>query len=111
MMNIAYVVVFFAALWAGLIETVWPVIDIAALEERRQLASIRNFWPRLTRLDPSLGADVNYWFDDHFGFRPLFVKLRNEADYRIFATSRTVLIGKNEYLFQRAIREGLVQAD
>ena len=45
--------------------------------------------------------DFNGYFDDHFGFRRLFVRLYHRIGYRVFGVSgsRKVLIGKEGWLY------------
>lgn len=42
------------------------------------------------------------FLNDHFGFRPFFIRLKHEIDFRLFRKvhANTVIIGKDNYLFE-----------
>ena len=43
------------------------------------------------------------WFDDHFGFRAFFIKLKTQIDYTLFDYSSRIHIGKDGWLFYRNV--------
>lgn len=53
-----------------------------------------------------LARDSEAWFNQRLGFRPLWVRLENQINFRLFALSSRhaatrVLVGENEYLFKK----------
>jgi len=96
----AFVLVLGALLMAPLVQMAWPFVKVQQLEERRELHKVDRFWSRLVKLDASLAADVNDWFNDHYGFRDLLIRTKNEVDYQVFRTSDKVLVGDDGWLFE-----------
>jgi hypothetical protein len=45
---------------------------------------------------------ANEWFSDHFGLRPLLIRLKTQIDYSLFRTSDRVLVGSDGWLFYRS---------
>src|SRR5262245_11669465 len=83
--------------------------NLTALEERRTLKELEDVFPRAVRLDPSLGADLNAWFDDHAAFRDLLIRAKNEIDFTLFGVSRKVYIGRDGWLFHRHYADSQVR--
>jgi len=52
--------------------------------------------------DSAFASELNAWFDDRFGLRDLFIRLKNQIDYSVFDTSRKVYLGSDGWLFDRA---------
>ncbi|MGH2198802.1 hypothetical protein ACQ1Z2_14755, partial [Enterococcus faecalis] len=46
---------------------------------------------------------ANEWFNDHFGLRALLIKLKTQIDFSVFGTSDKVVVGRNGWLFYRAV--------
>src|SRR4051794_11876306 len=84
-----------------LVQMMFGVFRIGALNEKRTRYEIQNLWPRLQGGDGMLAADVSKWFDDHYGFRDLLIRLKNQFDYSVFGTSHRISMGKNGWLFFR----------
>jgi len=51
--------------------------------------------------DGAFAAQLNKWFDDRVGVRDLFIRMKNQIDYSVFATSRRVYLGSDGWLFDR----------
>jgi alginate O-acetyltransferase complex protein AlgJ len=84
----------------------FPIAIVAPLQENRNPAP----WPDLELLLQQSGAakfadQLNRWVDDRAGLRDLFVRLKNQIDYSVFAVSRNVYIGSNDVLFEREFTE------
>jgi hypothetical protein len=96
----AFILVLAGLLFAPLVQMARPFVKVRSLEERRDLHEVDRFWPRLLRLDPDLATDIGNWFNDHYGFRDLLIRIKNEFDYQVFGTSDKVLIGNDGWLFE-----------
>jgi hypothetical protein len=107
----AFILVLAGLLFAPLVQMVWPFVKVQRIEERRELHEVNGFWPRLVRLDAGLATDINSWFNDHYGFRDLLIRIKNEFDYQVFGTSDKVLIGEDGWLFQGNLYEAARQND
>src|ERR1700704_3487062 len=55
----------------------------------------------LLRANGDFADGLNKWFDDHVGFRDLFIRTKNQIDYSVFSTSRKVYVGSDGWLFER----------
>jgi hypothetical protein len=73
-----------------------PVADI---DENRRLAPV----PTLKGTLPSIIDAAQKWFDDHFGLRPLFIRLKTQIDYSLFGVSDRVYVGHDGFLFYRLV--------
>src|SRR5882757_4095033 len=82
-----------------LVQMMFGVFQVGLLNEKRTRYEIQNLWPRLQRGDVTLAADINKWFDDHYGFRDLLIRLKNQFDYSVFGTSQRISVGKSGWLF------------
>lgn len=78
----------------------FKIFNISPLQENRDLAPLPQF-------SFSRAGIFNYaknyedYFNDHFGFREIFIIIANHTDYKLFKHSNNpdVIIGKNDYLF------------
>jgi SGNH hydrolase-like domain, acetyltransferase AlgX len=104
----AFAVLFAALFAAPLLQMVTHLVREPLVEERRQPQPIPHLWPRLAAMDPTLSTDVNRWFDDRYGFRSVLIRLHNEADYQLFGVSDKVLIGRQGWLFEKDLVDGVV---
>ncbi|MFV8801819.1 alginate O-acetyltransferase AlgX-related protein [Yersinia enterocolitica] len=57
---------------------------------------------------PWYAVDKNYgkfdkWFNDNMGFRDLFIRSKNELDYRLFGSSTRVYYGADNYIYGRTL--------
>jgi hypothetical protein len=59
------------------------------------------------------GADYSKayekYFNDQYGFRDLFIRLKNQADYSLFHRSDEVLLGKDNWMEYRRVQAGQLQ--
>jgi len=101
--EIAYIGVILAVILLGIVQTVMPIWHFQDLDERRQPAPIDDYLAGLRTHDPQLPAKASQWFDDRFGFRPILIRLHNEVLYRAFGTGDRVYIGKDGFLFSKAL--------
>ncbi|HXW27378.1 MAG TPA: hypothetical protein VEK73_21705, partial [Xanthobacteraceae bacterium] len=111
LVNTLFILTLAALVCAPVAQMVRRVVKVQSLEERRELHRVDGLWPRLMRLDASLAADINNWFNDHYGFRDLLIRAKNELDYQVFRTSDKVLIGDDGWLFESDYYESLRRND
>jgi hypothetical protein len=111
MFRITFITAFFTLAVLPVVEWVTGIIDIPPLQERRWLAPPPDFGATVWHGDGRLAAGINKWFDDHYGFRPLFVRLKNQLDYWAFRHSDKVFIGHQGWLYHPQFFDGLIDAE
>lgn len=94
-----FVAAFITLLLLPPLETLFPLVHVHALEEKRRLADFPNIADKYLHGDGRVSNEINAWFDDHIGFRPLLVRLKHQIDCSIFGYSDKVLIGRDGWLF------------
>jgi hypothetical protein len=94
----AFVAAFFALSILPVLQSATGFVDVAPLPERRRPAPPPDFAAALHG-DGRLSAAINAWFDDRNGFRPLFVRLKNQLDYWLFRHSDKIFIGTDGWLY------------
>jgi SGNH hydrolase-like domain, acetyltransferase AlgX len=104
-----FVLLFAAILAAPLLQMATHLVHEPQVEELRRPRTIAAPLARLVVLDPRLSDDVNGWFNDHYGFRSVLIRLKNEIDYQLFKTSDKVLIGRDGWLFDKALADDIVK--
>jgi hypothetical protein len=85
------------------------IVPVTKVEENRTLA----LWPNLAMPLARIPRAANEWFNDHFGLRPLLIRLKTQVDYSVFRTSDRVLVGRDGWLFYRStvnVEEPLVES-
>src|ERR1700722_2384601 len=95
LIRIVFLNLFFVLAAAPVVEWASGVIDVSALEEKRTLAKLPDLKMIIFEGDGRLSKEINRWFDDHYGFRPLFVRLKNQLDYWAFRHSDKIFLGHN----------------
>lgn len=97
--NLIFAAIFLVVCSLPLVGLVVPGLDPSvALNEKRELAAA----PNLVGESPaSVPGELEAWFDDHFGFRGLLVRLHGLFHYRVFnvSGSKLVLAGRDRWLF------------
>jgi hypothetical protein len=86
-------------------------VKVKPLDEKRVLAPFPDVIGRYLHGDGRLSGSINQWFDDHVGFRPLFIRIKNQIDYSLFSYSSRVLIGRSGWLFEPGLLNGKVAND
>jgi hypothetical protein len=107
--NRVFVLLFAAILAAPLLQMATHFVHEPLVEEQRQPHTISEPLARLVALDPRLSDEVNGWFNDHFGFRSVLIRLKDEVDYQLFKTSDKVLIGREGWLFDKGLADNIVK--
>ena len=74
---------------------------IAPVPENRRLAG----WPAYSTQKGMFKyiEAAQAWFNDHFGFRDVFIRLNSQIDYSLFDYSSRIHIGKDGWLFYRNV--------
>jgi hypothetical protein len=100
------ILLFFGFLLLPTINQVTGYPRIAPLEEYRKLEErpVPAAFFNSEKVD-LLGftGQLNKWYSDQFGTRPLWVRLRTQALYSIFRESDQVYVGKDGWLFYRSV--------
>ncbi len=99
---VAFLAVVIACVVLPLLETLHPFFGtiVQPVDEHRTA----NPFPSpglLLRSSGDFADGLNKWFDDHVGFRDLFIRTKNQIDYSVFSTSRKVYVGSDGWLFER----------
>ena len=75
------------------------------LEEMRSLAPFPHSWEgNWPEIDKNFKA-FERWYSDHFGFRNIMIRTKNEIDYRVFRSSSRVYFGKHGELYGRNLAD------
>jgi hypothetical protein len=69
-------------------------------ENRRLTAFPRDIPTDMTQLAVA-ATTTEQWLSDHYGWRSLLIRTKNELDYRIFGTSSRVYFGNNDVIYMR----------
>jgi SGNH hydrolase-like domain, acetyltransferase AlgX len=110
-MDRLFVGILAAVLLLPLVQMAFGVVPLDPLNEKRKRFEIPDLWSRLGHADPTLASDINRWFDDHYGFRDLLIRTKNQIDYSLFGTSHRLAIGKDGWLFLREHDNAMVQIE
>lgn len=108
----SFIVLFAIMLLAPAIQTTFAPFSYEAVDEHRT----KSERPR-DLLIPALfstdyAKDYERYFNDSYGLRDFFIKLKNQIDYSVFHRSDEVLIGKDDWLEYRSVgHQDVVQAD
>lgn len=97
----AIICLFFAILWAPLLQMATGYPKILLLDENRN----RERSPKYEELrHPGLFVlQAQKWFDDHYGYRDWLIRAKTQIDYSVFGVSDRVYIGKEGWLYLRSI--------
>lgn len=97
------IVAFFVVIFLPGVQMVTGLGQIAPVAENRRLAE----WPAFNA-EKGVQAYIEAgqsWFDDHFGLRAFFIKLKTQIDYSLFDYSSRIHIGKDGWLFYRSVND------
>ena len=93
--------IFFVMLFAPALQMGFSIFDEKPIQENRVLTEK----PEKVSLDDLVDGPKKYlaWFDDHFGFRSLLIRMKYQLDYTLFNASNRIHIGKDGWLFYRSV--------
>jgi len=81
-----------------------PAGDVSKAE-KRQLAPTPSFELSVAGVT-GLPAQVDRWFNDHFGFRAKLARANDNIEYTLLGNSRRVIVGSDGWLFlKRGLRD------
>jgi hypothetical protein len=109
--KIGFIAAFIALLLLPPLQMLVRLVNVQPLDEKRVPAPFPDIIGRYSHGDGRLSGAINQWFDDHVGFRPLFVRIKNQIDYSLFGYSSKVLIGRSGWLFEPGLLDGKVAND
>lgn len=100
----AFIAAFFIVLILPVIQTSTHVFKITPVDENRTMERA----PALQEYShPSLYlAQAQKWFDDHYGFRDILIRIETQIDYSIFGMSNKIHIGKDGWLYYKTFMDG-----
>ncbi|MFT5315845.1 MAG: alginate O-acetyltransferase complex protein AlgJ, partial [Candidatus Krumholzibacteriia bacterium] len=106
--NLIFAVLFMVLCSLSLLGAIIPALSLGpVMTEKRDLATIPASSETTLAQWPNA---IEAWFDDHFGFRAMLVRINSLFRYRAFnmSSSRTVLPGRDGWLFYdgRGVRGG-----
>lgn len=93
-----FVLIFAVLIFLPLLQMTTGIVPVVPVSENRHLAPA----PIATTPLERIPRVVNEWFNDHFGLRPLLIRLKTQIDYSLFKTSDRVLVGRDGWLFYRS---------
>lgn len=98
MWRIAFVAVFFGLTLLPGLQMLTGLVPIPPVDENRTLA------PPVTAATPldAIPRVADRWFADHFGLRPILIRLKTQVDFSVFGMSDRVLVGRDGQLFYRS---------
>lgn len=93
--------IFFAILCAPVLQMGFSIFDEKPILENRALAQK----PKQVSVGNLVEVRQKYldWFNDHFGFRSLLIRVKYQLDYTLFNASNRIHIGKDGWLFYRSV--------
>jgi hypothetical protein len=95
----AFLGLFTLCLVVPLLQTFYPLLQLANPVEERRLPSPFPSLRLIPGEDGEFAAQLNKWFADRVGLRDFFIRSKNQIDYSLFHTSRKVYIGNDGWLF------------
>ena len=69
--------------------------------ENRRLTAFPSTIPTDMAAVSAAAIQTEQWLSDHYGWRSLFIRAKNELDYRVFGTSSRVYYGSNDFIYMR----------
>lgn len=99
--RLAIIVAFVLMLALPLLQTMFHFASPRPVNENRELAPAPRWSDVLRPADFTLA--LQRWFQDHYGFRDLLIRLQTQLDYSVFGVSDRIHIGKNGWLYYRNV--------
>jgi hypothetical protein len=105
----AIVATFFILICLPVVQMATHVFSVPKLDENRNRAQ-----PPKARaiIHPSIFlADAQKWFQDSYGLRDFFIRLKTQIDYSVFGVSDKVYVGTGGWLYYRGVIDGQKPAE
>lgn len=106
--KLAFIGVLAALILLTSVQSFAPFLLIPPLQEFRKPAPPPDVIATIVEGDGRLASGINAWFDDQVGFRSILTRTANEIDYSLFGYSKTTLIGRDGWLFNRGILNNII---
>lgn len=81
----------------------WYSSKVEKVEEMRVLSPFPQNWKGEWYAVNENYSEFDTWFNDNLGLRDLFIRLKNELDYRLFRSSSRVYYGSDNYIYGRTL--------
>lgn len=69
--------------------------------ENRRLTAFPTALPQNMTEVAAAAVQTEQWLSDHYGWRSLLIRAKNELDYRVFGTSSRVYFGSDDVIYMR----------
>jgi hypothetical protein len=79
----------------------WPEPLEQRVTENRRLTAFPSKVPTTMSAVAKATIQTEQWLSDHYGWRSLLIRTKNELDYRIFGTSSRVYYGSDDVIYMR----------
>ncbi|MBI2465071.1 hypothetical protein HYV64_02910 [Candidatus Shapirobacteria bacterium] len=105
--KVLFIAIFLLLLVFPHIQTKTNIIRYRPLEENRKKLTIPpgNFITEIYNNQKIYTLAYEKYFNDNYGLRDLFIRLKNQIDYSLFGVSDEVLLGKDNWLFYKSVVE------
>jgi len=102
-----FIFVFFALIAAPWFQTTFKFFRYAPLNENRNRLEkpSGNILVGLFEEGEKYGKDYEKYFNDNFGLRDFYIKLKNQLDFNLFHQSDRVVIGRESWMEYRNVLE------
>ena len=80
-------------------------VQYAPLTENRLKIPRPKNWEALFEPGGSYAHKYEEYFNDNYGLRDLFIRLKNQADFWLFRQSEEIVIGRENWLFYKSVLE------
>jgi len=99
--RLAIITVFLLMLVLPSLQMTFGFMGVPALQENRERAPAPHWAGLLHPAD--FTTKLQRWFQDHYGFRDLLIRLQTQIEYSVFGSSDRLHIGRDGWLFYRSV--------
>jgi hypothetical protein len=103
--RIISIAIFFFFLCSPKAHKRWHFVQYASLTENRLKTPRPKDWKTLFEPGGSYAHKYEEYFNDNYGLRDLFIRLKNQVDFWLFRQSEKVVIGRDDWLFYKSVLE------
>lgn len=102
-----FITIFIFFITFPLFQQQFNIFRYKPLDEKRHRVDTPsgNMFIKLLEKNNSYAQNYEKYYNDNYGFRDNFIRLKNQIDYTFFNVSDEVLIGKNNFLFYKNVIE------